>query len=263
MFIPIIVLLISAGFLGYRQTTEGKFIDLSIELKGGKLITVQVETDLTASEIESQLQNANIRISQGQNKVLMIETSEDTNENELLNSIKNVKIIGEPTVNRVGSTLSEVFYQKAQQAVIIAFVLMAIVVFFLFRKIAPSIAVLFAGVMDIVVTFSVLSFLGVRLSLTIIAGLLMLIGYSIDSDILLTTRVLKRKGKDIEERIKSSMKTGLTMTITTLAALSAMYLFSTTPVIQTIAMVLIIGLLIDIPATYLTNVGILRLHLGE
>ena len=41
-----------------------------------------------------------------------------------------------------------------------------------------------------------------------IAAFLLLIGYSIDSDILLTTKVLKRRMGTLFERVKSAMKTG-------------------------------------------------------
>jgi len=88
----------------------------------------------------------------------------------------------------------------------------------------------------------------------------MLIGYSIDTDILLTSRLLKTTGStgSKEEKIKSAMKTGLTMTATTLGALTALYLLSETIVLKQMANVLIIGLVVDVFTTWLTNVGILR-----
>ena len=54
------------------------------------------------------------------------------------------------------------------------------------------------------------------------------------------------------------MKTGLTLTMTTLIALTAMYFVSGSFIIEQIAFVLIIGLLIDMPATWFANAGILR-----
>jgi len=54
------------------------------------------------------------------------------------------------------------------------------------------------------------------------------------------------------------MKTGLTFTTTTLVALFAMYFVSGSIIIEEIALVLIIGLIIDLPATWMANVGILR-----
>jgi preprotein translocase subunit SecF len=111
---------------------------------------------------------------------------------------------------------------------------------------------------------------GVALTLGTVAALLMLIGYSVDTDILLTTRLLKRKG-ELNEKIIDAMKTGLTMTTTTLAALLALFIVSSGSVmsfiridiIRDISVVLIFGLIADIVNTWMTNVGILRLYIEK
>ena len=88
----------------------------------------------------------------------------------------------------------------------------------------------------------------------------MLIGYSVDSDILLTTRLLKRKGK-LEEKLFGAFRTGIIMTTTTLAAIAAMWVVATAGQIQIIAeiaSVLIIGLFVDMMNTWMLNAGILK-----
>jgi preprotein translocase subunit SecF len=97
------------------------------------------------------------------------------------------------------------------------------------------------------------------LSLAVLAAILTIIGYSVDTDILLTSEILKSGGrKNIKENIDRAMKTGLTLTATTLVALLSIYLFSGSVVLQQIAFVLMIGLLVDLPATWWTNAGLLR-----
>jgi preprotein translocase subunit SecF len=113
---------------------------------------------------------------------------------------------------------------------------------------------------------------GIALSLGTVAALLMLIGYSVDTDILLTTRLLKRKG-ELGDKIKDAMKTGMTMTLTTLAALIALFLvssgsylvssFTRIDIIRDISVVLIFGLIADIINTWMTNVGILKWYLEK
>jgi len=111
---------------------------------------------------------------------------------------------------------------------------------------------------------------GVLLSLGTVAALLMLIGYSVDTDILLTTRLLKRKG-ELNDKIRDAMKTGMTMTLTTLAALIALFIVSSGTVmsfiridiIRDISVVLIFGLFADIVNTWMTNVGILRWYIEK
>ncbi len=101
----------------------------------------------------------------------------------------------------------------------------------------------------------------------------MLIGYSVDSDILLTTRVLKRRGTP-QENISNAMHTGVTMTTTTLAALVVMYIVSTysylissslsqITLLSDISIVLIFGLTADLLNTWMLNTSILRWHVAN
>ena len=55
----------------------------------------------------------------------------------------------------------------------------------------------------------------------------MLIGYSVDSDILLTTRVLKRQGK-LNDKLAGAFHTGIIMTSTTIAAVTVLLIVSST-----------------------------------
>ena len=100
---------------------------------------------------------------------------------------------GNYNVESMGSTLGEQFFKQTSQAIIIAFILMSIVIFLTFRAIIPSLFVILAAVSDIVSTIAVVDILGIKMSTAGIAALLMLIGYSVDTDILLTTKVLKRR----------------------------------------------------------------------
>jgi preprotein translocase subunit SecF len=147
---------------------------------------------------------------------------------------------------------------------------MAAVVFLIFRTAVPSLAVVLSALSDITIAAAFMNLAGIELSLGTVAALLMLIGYSVDSDILLTTRVLKRRGT-VEEKMSRAMHTGITMTTTTLAALVVMYLVSTysylvssslpqIPMLSDISIVLIFGLAADIMNTWLLNTAILRWH---
>ena len=141
------------------------------------------------------------------------------------------------------------------KALITAFILMGIAVLISFRTFIPSIAVISAALFDIVTALAVIDLLGMSISTAGIAAFLMVIGYSIDTDIVLTTRVLKRKeeGGDTWDRIVSSIKTGLTMTAATVCALTVAYFVSTSYIL-----IIIIALLFDIISTYIFNAGILK-----
>jgi len=143
---------------------------------------------------------------------------------------------------------------------------MAITVFIIFRNFVPSIAIILAALSDILIALAGMSLFGIPLSLASVGGILMLIGFSVDTDILLTTRLLKRKEGSITEKAIEAMKTGLTMSITAIAAMASLYLVTIffipqAVVLSNIAAVLIIGLVADIIATWLMNLGILRWYL--
>jgi preprotein translocase subunit SecF len=116
---------------------------------------------------------------------------------------------------------------------------------------------------NMVVTLAVINLIGIKLSTAGVAAFLMLIGYSVDTNILLSTKVLKRKGGRIIERIISGMKTGLLMTLTTFTAVLIAFIFSQSEALSQIMLILMIGLLMDVLNTWIQNAGILRIYLEK
>ena len=163
----------------------------------------------------------------------------------------------------VGPTLGDTFRTQGITALFISFFFMSIVVYFAFKmEIVPAIAVIQAAVCDMIIALGGMSLFGIPLEPATIAALLMLIGYSVDTDIMLTSRTIKDRRGNFDEQVEDALKTGLTMTGTTLAVLMVIFIMSTTLTqISTwanISAVLIIGLFGDLPATWFTNVGILK-----
>jgi preprotein translocase subunit SecF len=171
-------------------------------------------------------------------------------------------------IQQVGPIYGQELQVQAIRAIIISFIGMSIVVFLLFRSAVPSLAVILSAFSDITIALAFMKVTGIELSLGTLAALLMLIGYSVDSDILLTNRVLKRRGT-VDEKVSRAIETGVTMTSTVLVALVAMYVVSTylyliipsftqIPLLSQISIVLLAGLFADIMNTWLLNTGILR-----
>jgi preprotein translocase subunit SecF len=188
----------------------------------------------------------------------VVETGPDVDSAKLISILNQRYPDVAISVQNIGPSLGASFFKQGLQAVLFAFLFMAIVVFIAFRMPIPSAAVVFSAFSDMLIALAFMSITGIELSRYTIAAILMLIGYSVDTDILLTARVLKEKGDEINERIRNAMKTGLTMTMTTLAALTALYIFSTSDVLDDIAIVLIFGLIADLAMTWLFNAGVLK-----
>ncbi len=101
---------------------------------------------------------------------------------------------------------------------------------------------------------------GIPLSLVTIPALLMLVGYSIDTDVMLTAKLMKQKGGSVKEKTRSALKTGITMTATTVAALLVMLIisyFTNITVLYQMSVVLVSGLIVDVSSTWLMNAPIL------
>ncbi|MBN2458466.1 protein translocase subunit SecF [Candidatus Woesearchaeota archaeon] len=274
LIIPFVILLFAIGQLVYQSSVTGDFMNKGVSLKGGVTITVPVSQDgFDILEFEKFLKtenpdydiNARAITSIGSLEGVLIESDASTKEESdgLISSIsKYTKVEQEDmSINIIGSSLGASFFTQTFYAMIIAFIFMGGVVFLYFRTVAPSLAVILAAFSDIVVTLAIVNVLGIKLSTAGIAAFLMLIGYSIDTDILLSTRVLKQKEGDVFTRVVNALKTGLTMNITTLIALFVAMILSDSEVLSQIMTILFIGLLVDIINTWIQNVGILRIYL--
>ncbi len=165
-------------------------------------------------------------------------------------------------VQSVSPNLQSKFIEKAFFAVLGVMVLSVILVFTVFRTFIPSLAVLSGAVADIILALGAMGLFGIPLTLPSFAALLMLIGFSLDTDILLTMRMLKRAGNP-REKAWDAFKTGITMSITAIISFGVLFLIAEATHIPTyyeIAGVALAGLVGDLFATWGINAVLLLWH---
>jgi preprotein translocase subunit SecF len=163
-------------------------------------------------------------------------------------------------VDDVSGSFGQSAQIQAIGGVIVAFGGMSVLVFAMFRSFVPSIAVVLSAFSDIVVPVALMNLFGIELTLGSVAALLMLIGYSVDSDILLNNHVIRRSG-GFYESAYSAMQTGITMTLTSIAAMTAMTIVAALfgiELLSSIGLILVFGLVTDLMNTYLLNMSLLR-----
>lgn len=159
-----------------------------------------------------------------------------------------------------GATLSAQYLQDTQTIIITAFVLVAIAVLVVFRSIVPSFAIVFGAANDIVVALGAMAIFGIPIGIASIGGILMLIGFAIDTDMLAAIRVLKRKEGTATERANAALKTGTTMTFSAIIAFGVLFIVSYLAFIPTfyeISAVVLAGLVADLAITWLGNMPII------
>lgn len=269
--IPLAILAVSLVILLVSFMSSGSPVDLGMEFQGGTQISV--ETTDSPAKLEEMYSSYDITdVRQAGSRVVMqfgVMDKEQQRqlENDITSRYSNVQI------QQVGPIYGRDLQVQAVRALIISFIGMSLVAFLLFRTLIPSLAIILSAFSDIMIAAAFMKVAGIELSLGTLAALLMLIGYSVDSDILLTNRVLKRRGT-IEEKISRAMQTGIMMTTTTLAALAVMYIVSTysylvipsftqITLLSQISIVLIAGLIADMMNTWLLNTGILRWYVSK
>lgn len=127
----------------------------------------------------------------------------------------------------------------------------------------PSVAVISAALADIIMTLAVVDYLEIQISAAGIVAFLMLIGYSVDTDILLTTRLLRNKDESVNKRLLGALKTGITMTLTAMVAIGAclVVIYSFSETLRQIFGIILIGLGFDIINTWITNASILKWYM--
>lgn len=273
LIIPLTLLILSLVYIGIFYTQNNDIIHKDVSLTGGTSITIQGNIDPLKIEqdLSEQLEEINTRkiydLITREQKAIVIETkTEGEQARQILEEYLGYDLNEEnSSFEFTGSALSENFYRQLLIAILFAFLFMSIVVFIIFRTLVPSLAVILSAFADILMTLALVDLLGIKMSGAGIVAFLMLIGYSVDTDILLTTRILKRSDHPLNTRIFKAFKTGITMTLTSLLAISfaLIVVMSFSNVLTQIFTILIIGLGFDILNTWITNVSILKWYVKK
>lgn len=259
VIIPLVLLLISIVLLSFNMINTGMPVTPGIDFSGGTAVTV-ITPDTREQLLTTFSGYPLIDVAEGVNngKFLKFSSMNDAKFLSLTSLI--TQKYPDAKIDQIGESFGKTLQYQAVLALIFSFIGMAIVIFLAFRTFVPAAAVVFAAFADMVMTAAAMNIIGIPLSLGTVAALLMLIGYSVDSDILLTNRVLKRQGK-LNEKLSGAFTTGMIMTSTTLAATAALFIvswFGSVQILMEISAVLLIGLVFDIMNTWLTNAGILK-----
>lgn len=280
MFVPFVLFCLAVVVILLTKANYGDIVQKDVSLSGGISYDVRISDwhSKSSSDVLSLISEKNpdntydvIELRNFGEKIgfsLMADV-DNTDESEfeiLLRGILDEVFEDDYTIvsqSSMGATIANDFFRTTFRFLFTAFILMGVVVFLYFRKTVPSLAVIFSAIADIVITIGIFDLLEMKLSMAGVAAILMLVGYSVDTDILLTTKLIKEKPKDIQKAIYSAMRTGLKMSLTTMFVVLFVYFISQAPSIKQIMMILFIGLIVDVFSTWFMNAGILKLYLEK
>ncbi len=266
--VPLAVLLVALLVIGATFATTGTPVEQGVAFTGGTELRLGIDAPPEEARTEIaeafSAEPATIRNVPDSNAYIVTFRQDDVSTTQLEQEAEAAGF----EVRSIDS-VSESFGQESQVLALggvgVAFVGMSVLVFILFRTFVPSIAVVVSAFSDIVIPVALMNIFGIELTLGTVAALLMLIGYSVDSDILLNNHILRRSG-DFYESTYRAMRTGVTMTLTSLSAMVVMtvvaFLFGI-QLLTSIGIVLVFGLSADLMNTYMLNLSLLRWYKYE
>jgi len=261
--VPLVVLALAIAVIGVYYALNGVPVGLGIAFTGGT--EMQLTTTDSADEIRATFDEevTSVQpISSQQNGYIVTFQSSDT---DAITSQAEAAGYEWDSVQSRSASFGSTAQRQAFIGIGVAFGGMALLVFLLFRTFVPSIAVVASASSDLVIPMALMNVFGIDLSLGTVAALLMLIGYSVDSDLLLNNHVLRRRGSFYESTYRA-MRTGVTMTLTSISAMTVMtivsFLFGI-PLLPEVGIVLVFGLTADLMNTYMMNVTLLRYYKFE
>lgn len=272
--VPLAVLAIALLVLVGGWVVYGTPVELGMDFAGGSELTVQTSTP--EGEIPAAFDAEPESIQSIQTEDQYIVTFSESGSGDA--SVTDLREQAESNLEPAGesdevvlstSSTSASFGQESQRIALlgigVAFVGMSVLVFLLFRTFVPSIAIVVSAFSDVMIPLAFMNVVGIPLSLGTVAALLMIIGYSVDSDILLNNHVLRRSGGFYESTYRA-MRTGVTMTVTSMAAMLVMAVSAWAfgvDLLTSIGTILFVGLAADLMNTYMLNLSLLRWYKFE
>ena len=266
VMIPLVILFIAVSILVFWTALTGLPVDLGMAFVGGTEVRIDVgDIENSETQIDTLFESEQDSISSvpGTGEYIVTFASGVTSPEEVENKLNENPDMTLSQISQISPLLGGDSQKTALMGLGIAFALMSAFVFLLFRSIVPSLIVILSAVGNIAVATAAMNITGIALSMGTVGALLMLIGYGVDSDILMNTYVLREHKISFNESIHEAMRTGVTMSITSIAAMVVMTIVATLFRIELLAdmgFVLAVGLTADIIITYLLNVGILRYY---
>lgn len=272
IFIPLAVILIASSIIINQKLSTGDFFIKDVSLSGGTVVTFQAsgkipdleatlssafEVDVVVRELKDALTQSFI----GYEIQIGKELERDFAFDRLSEAI-GVQIDKENSnFGLQSSIIASSFFKDALKSFAIAFILMGFVMVYYFKNPIPAFTILLSTVADVICIVAVLNLFGIRFGMTSIAALLMIIGFSTDSDILLSTYMMKRREDELKSRMKRAILTELTIELAAYTSFGVMFLFSNVDVIRHIALILLLGTIFDSINTWLLSATLQRRYM--
>ncbi|OGP89598.1 MAG: protein-export membrane protein SecF [Deltaproteobacteria bacterium RBG_19FT_COMBO_43_11] len=235
-------------------------LNLGIDFAGGSIIQVKFTKTVTADQIRAALKSTNLEssiIQQFGANEFLIRTAESFSDQKLLN--ENLKTPLTTAFNKdyeirrvevVGSKVGMDFQRKAIFAVVLSWLAMLIYIAWRF-EFRYGLGAVIALVHDVIITIGVVAILRMEFTISILAALFFIIGFSINDTIVVLDRIREnvklnpkqKLGNIINLSINQTLSRTILTSLTVFLTVLALYFFGG-PVIHDFAFALLVGVVI-------------------
>jgi preprotein translocase subunit SecF len=232
-------------------------LNLGIDFAGGSIIQIKVQKDISADQIRAALKSTKLESSViqqfGPNEFL-IRTAESFHEQKMLadNLEKPLsaafgKDFEIRRVEVVGSKVGMDFQRKAILAVVLSWLAMLIYIAWRF-EFRYALGGIIALIHDVVIVTGTVSILNMEFTISILAALFFIIGYSINDTIVVLDRIRENVKLNPKQKLADTINTSVNQTLsrtiltsfTVFLAVIALYIWGG-PVIHDLAFSLLVG----------------------
>ena len=234
--IPLAIILLGSGLIAIRG------FNLGVDFVGGSVIYANIGRDYDVNDIRNITNdlglNADI-VSAGQNgndAIIRLKETENNQEihDKLISGIKEKFNITEDNINIefVGPTMGRELIKNAIISILIASGAILVYIWIRF-ELKSGISAVIALMHDVLVMIAVTAIIGIQINSSFIAAILTILGYSINDTIVIFDRIrenIKRMGSKaamaeiVDKSINESIVRTLNTSITTIFAISALYI---------------------------------------
>lgn len=270
MIIPLLMLLFFSGVILYTKFTAGEFFFKDISLKGGT--SINFYPDARIPGVDEWIKNTWGSDSQvvvisdtfGSFKGYDFRTSRELNISEVKTqlSLLTGRNITESdfSMGIQSATIASSFYNEFLVIILISFTLMGLVAIYYFKSPITAFTTAFCTLTNIIVVIGVLDLLGASLSVAGIGAILMLLGLSTDTDILLASTILNKDRNEMLTKLKRIFYTEVTICFAAITNAFVIFTFSNIEVIRSISLILLIGTTADLFSTLFLSAGLMRIY---
>jgi preprotein translocase subunit SecF len=264
LLLSISLFAIFIGIILFNYFKYGYIINKSITISGGYVTLINNNYNLTNTEIQNILNQMNITdyVLYSTPNIIYIESRDRINGTlliNLLNQYYNISIQpSDISIQQYSSLVGDLIFNQFLFFVILAMILAAFVIFIAFRVSNTTLNIISTILFDIIGLLAVLSITKYPIGANGFIAMLMILGFAIDNNVVLSTNMIKEKDKPFIERIKMSFRVGVLMEIIALYTLLLLYFIVPDPSVNEFAFVLSTATILDLIYYLIGNIPLYK-----